>query len=1146
MEADTLSPAGACNGSGGLACGDDGSLVEAVSASGTYLIRVGADGLPAEGKAFLSIECRPICGAADAAECCPVTQCLTDVDCTGVNDFCDVGGAGIADNVCVSDTLLGCTDTDCCLVICADDAFCCGGLGGTWDASCVLAARNESVCECGCQKLPAGGSIEEGEHPVGDPDKCDQATDINSGCAGVPDTNLYSNVMCGQTIHGTTWADGGARDLDYYAFDVSEPGGGDGKVVITVTVFVADATACATPCDDITPCPAGKLLNTYNCDETAGFCNIIAFDSLFTASCDATDDVDTPITMDVCVPVTPGTTNTYHVIVAPTDSEGVAVFTGNPCGSQSNDYNLTIGCDNAAACPTGACCGCTAASFPGGCRDNDNLIDCFNLQGSFNEGETCATVDPPCTAQRHGCGDVTEITLTPNTPIPGVFSGKGMANLTDPNPPSEGGTEHPPDEPYPCANAGADPDDSAWFKVTLPAGVTSLQVLTCGSSGSGRDSIIGVYEGTCCDPLNPFRPVGCSDDECGFTGFLGQACAQGLTPGQTYWFQVSNFFEPINGEYQMDIHAPCIGSCCNSEAAVCQDNVIIDDCAASKNLSFSQEFACSELNPACGRGACCRSGATACTNNLSPLCCRSSGGACTTEADCPVWNNCVGGACVCGCAGRCTQAPLDITDCPNATGCNASGACTCTTAAQCPPGNSCTGGVCVCTSVTDGLNHFPGAVCDTATTIGYICNPFDQCTYDHTPTTSLGFTSQYFTDLDQWLIVADNFMFKGAGDPPNACFVDVISYETFHTNHQTPNCNIGSGGPTCADRPSDYQGIWAVISNDAPSNNLPKNPTCDPAIPTTDPPTFVGNCKEVIEFGAPAGEEGCGASPTNCWQWSEDCTDGQCEFFIDLHFNPPLVMDKNKKNWLSIIHKLPLTDKYQVIWFATRNYDGRRPRGFNSAGPRMWEELTTDPQVDLMFNIPGIKETPFCGPCQLYADVCRQITPSPYTGANCIVESCEVGKLLAGYAAGSGACLDASLLDTEFKFLDACPQSCNVDADCPLNEEGNPSVCTTLNAGEPTESKQCCGVVEAADLGAVLDAYAYNFGCPAKCDPGACLFNTDADANFECCKDRDYFPDGMSEGDCNDQGGTWQGPNTICSSFNICDPGGNSVCNYCP
>ena len=172
---------------------------------------------------------------------------------------------------------------------------------------------------------------------------------------------------------------------------------------------------------------------------------------------------------------------------------------------------------------------------------------------------------------------------------------------------------------------------------------------------------------------------------------------------------------------------------------------------------------------------------------------------------------------------------------------------------------------------------------------------------------------------------------------------------------------------------------------------------------------------------------------------------------------------------------------------------------------------------------------PGCGPCLLFADFVNQATPGPYgPGANCIVDSAEVSKVLDGYAAGDLACTNPLLVDTELSFLDGCPPTCSSDADCP-SEAGYPGVCTTLGT--------CCALVEAADLTRTLDAYAYVFACPAKCSAGACAFNTDADPAYECCKDRDYFPNGMSRAECSAQGGTYLGDDVFCSS---------AALPYCP
>jgi len=170
-----------------------------------------------------------------------------------------------------------------------------------------------------------------------------------------------------------------------------------------------------------------------------------------------------------------------------------------------------------------------------------------------------------------------------------------------------------------------------------------------------------------------------------------------------------------------------------------------------------------------------------------------------------------------------------------------------------------------------------------------------------------------------------------------------------------------------------------------------------------------------------------------------------------------------------------------------------------------------------------------CGPCLLFADFVNQATPSPYgPGANCIVDGAEITKVLDGYAAGDLACTNPLLVDTELSYLDACPTACSSSADCP-SEAGYPGVCTVLGT--------CCALVEAADLSRTLDAYGYNFACPAKCVPGACAFNTDADPAFECCKDRDYFPNGMSRTACSAQGGTYLGDDVLCSSASL---------PYCP
>ena len=190
--------------------------------------------------------------------------------------------------------------------------------------------------------------------------------------------------------------------------------------------------------------------------------------------------------------------------------------------------------------------------------------------------------------------------------------------------------------------------------------------------------------------------------------------------------------------------------------------------------------------------------------------------------------------------------------------------------------------------------------------------------------------------------------------------------------------------------------------------------------------------------------------------------------------------------------------QYEVPWL-TIDTGGTDTPDFGMCGNDGYEVRLTVGQLDArnepdaMSNPPGFSyrvtlgfwQTGLCGRCLLYADIVNDTTPPPYgPGRNCLVELAEITKVVVdAYAAGAAACTDPVLVDAELIYLAACPRCCEVDADCPLNEEDNPSVCTTLNPGQPTETKQCCGVVEAADVLAVLDAYNGVYQCPHPCPP---------------------------------------------------------------
>lgn len=122
-------------------------------------------------------------GCSDG-ECC-LTVCAFDPSCCneGWDQFCATialsicaggppSGCGISTNDCftVSPTP-GCSDSDCCLTVCAVDPFCCAT---SWDVLCVQAAQ--STCEGGEPHSPAVcGSATNGCFETGGPGCSDEA-----------------------------------------------------------------------------------------------------------------------------------------------------------------------------------------------------------------------------------------------------------------------------------------------------------------------------------------------------------------------------------------------------------------------------------------------------------------------------------------------------------------------------------------------------------------------------------------------------------------------------------------------------------------------------------------------------------------------------------------------------------------------------------------------------------------------------------------------------------------------------------------------------------------------------------------------------------------------------------------------------------
>lgn len=985
-----------------------------INVTGLYQIRIGTVSA-AGGKGVIEVRCTQACGAG--SDCCdPNIECLTNADCPP-GSVC--GGpnppalAGVCDYVQV-----GCTNQDCCEAVCADDSFCCGVGGGVWDDQCAAGAGNESVCPCAsCTFTPlAGGNpVSEGETAnegiacadvtdcngaVCVSSQCDCKGNLNGGCNNLPNAEAFQNINAGDKVTGELWAEGGFRGTDWYRFSVSDPDG-EAEIVIDfnsalpVAVLLEGTTTDANPmtsfCRDTKKCSESETACNVDLDCPSGeTCEaapstLILYDAKSVGGCAQRQ-------MRTCVP-SPGTYTlvfvTAETVLNDDNQEvvGDGIFDGLGCDSDALQYSfiLTVN-DN---CQTGACCTCQ-----GGCVDGITENACFEQSGVFGgnalngEGTTCASIGADCPGLAHGCAVAATINC-------------GQTVLVDlREDPVLPGVDLPLNEGYPCANAGADPDDQKWLKFV--ATHTSARVNTCSSGAAGPDSLLAIYEGDCCaGPGNRLQVGACDDDSCGTTEFMSNICVYGLNIGQTYFIAVSNWDSTVQGQYQVQLQCPCTVSCCTSDTAVCNDNVNVETCL-DDGESANSLLACAALEPNCGFGACCTPSGT-CTDVLAPAC-------------------------------------------------------------------------------PDPNNHFLGTSCAQVS-----CQLSGTCFYDDAESGTAGFRSQFSPDNNRFLEFATNFELKG--DLDNDCEVNNITWSTFHTNHDFP-CKQGGAG-SCLDTPSDYAGIILTIANDI--TGFDKGPSCSPdcnaqfCTPGDDGDYHIGaGCKYSIAFGPAAGDP----PPVSGHYWTYDTIPGgQNEYVITAHFDPPLILEKNKKNWLSVTHIWQQNSGYSVIWFLSEHFDGNPVRGYDSAGDQVYvPQLAT--LFDLSLEIDANKDLG-CGPCQLFGD------PQP---PFCAVDVDDIVYVVNAFSDGDPC--------TNFPGANIvpCPEDCGIG-----------------------------GTTDVDDIIAVVNAFAGDPpppGCSNVCAPGACYGNLPGGPPGQECRDQFFFPNGMSETDCAALGGTYCGDGSFCG-----DPG---------
>lgn len=332
--------------------------------------------------------------------CCDLI-CLSDPFCCNVAWDSLCASAAIAscpvcdgisicppsDHDCYSTGNPGCTDVDCCELVCSVDPFCCQVF---WDGICV----SEAFTFCGVPSCPLDcppGSSDEGE-PCGsdtnggcnasssgtsnccfanfglgcdDPDCQNTVCSFDPWCCDVawdgicameaqmfcpdlcPVEYNFGSISCGETICATAWASGGIRDTDWYEITLTDTPGTLVRFSINTTLPMVIGIVDT---DGIPDCNLAAFLNPF---AVAGFCG--------------------QASIEACLP--PGT---YWFFAAPNG------FDGFPCDSGANDYYVTLEC-------LGKC-------DPPACGNSDH--DCLTVGGPFCSDEECCLLvcaaDPFC------------------------------------------------------------------------------------------------------------------------------------------------------------------------------------------------------------------------------------------------------------------------------------------------------------------------------------------------------------------------------------------------------------------------------------------------------------------------------------------------------------------------------------------------------------------------------------------------------------------------------------------------------------------------------------------------------------------------------------------------------------------------------
>ncbi|MCH7592132.1 MAG: hypothetical protein IH989_05050 [Planctomycetes bacterium] len=198
-------------------------------------------------------------------------------------------------------------------------------------------------------------------------------------------------------------------------------------------------------------------------------------------------------------------------------------YAGDAVGPNENDQRWGTWWSSIANFDTvGACC-----SSGGICLGNLDYAACAALGATIHADEDCN--DFPCPVLRTSCDSAADLACNRSV----TLDNRSISNPAQP--------------PFSCGFA-VPYDGTVWFKFI--ATDTTARLSTCGSVG--QDSALAVYDGEC----TALTELGCSEDDCGLKGFLSDLAVENLTPGESYFVQMSVFTPSDRGVYTLELLCP--------------------------------------------------------------------------------------------------------------------------------------------------------------------------------------------------------------------------------------------------------------------------------------------------------------------------------------------------------------------------------------------------------------------------------------------------------------------------------------------------------------------------------------------------------------------------------------------------------------